>query len=76
VGYNVSFGSGPGNAGSITVLNRGKTAFSGVARVYYTGGGSSRAIFTNLAPGQTAVLPLNGRAYTGRGYTIRLKHIK
>jgi vacuolar-type H+-ATPase subunit H len=71
----VTFGSGPGDAGGITIVNRGKVPFSGVARVYYVGGGSSRAIFSNIAPGQVAIYPLSGRAYTGRGYTIRLKHL-
>jgi hypothetical protein len=75
IAYNVAFGSGAGSAGSISIANRGTVPFSGVARVYYVGGGSSRAIFTAIPPGQTETLPLDGRAYTGRGYTIRVKHL-
>lgn len=70
VGYNASFGGGPGGAGSITVTNRGFKTYSGVARVVYAGGGSASASFSGLAPGQTEVLPLNGPAYRGGGYRI------
>lgn len=70
VGYGASFGSGPGNAGSISVVNRGRKIFSGVATVKYAHGGSATAFFSGLAPGQSAALPLNGSRYTGGGYQI------
>lgn len=70
VAYNVTFGGGPGSAGSITVTNRGGKAFSGVARVMYARGGSATAAFTSLAPGRTTVLPLDGSRYPGGGYHI------
>lgn len=70
VGYNASFGSGPGSAGSISVVNRGNKVFSGVAVVQYTRGGSASAPFAGLAPGQSLVLPLNGARYLGGGYRI------
>jgi hypothetical protein len=67
VAYGATFGSGPGSAGSITVLNRSQKTFSGTARVEYVGHngslGSSSATFSGLAPGQTEVLPLNGAPY-------------
>lgn len=67
VAYNATFGAGPGNAGSIAVINRSKTAFSGVARVNYIGSrgilGSATAPFSGLAPGQSEILPLNGMVY-------------
>jgi hypothetical protein len=67
VAYNVTFGSGPGTAGSITVTNRDARSFSGVARVTYLAGGrtvgSAEAAFGALSPGQTVVLPLNGQPY-------------
>lgn len=67
VAYNANFGGGPGNAGSITVINRSNTAFSGVARVNYIGSGgilgSATAPFSGLAPGQSEILPLNGMIY-------------
>lgn len=72
VGYNASFGSGPGNAGSISVINRSGKLFSGVARVAYTSGGFASAPFSGLAPGQSITLPLNGAAYHGGGYHILL----
>jgi hypothetical protein len=70
VGYNATFGSGPGSAGSISVLNRSGKVFSGVAVVQYTRGGSASASFSGLAPGQSLLLPLNGRVYAGGGYRI------
>ncbi|GAC1511898.1 MAG: hypothetical protein NVS2B16_13960 [Chloroflexota bacterium] len=70
VGYNATFGSGPGSAGSISVVNRSGKLFSGVARVAYSNGTSANAPFSNLAPGQSVVLPLNGPAYRGGGYHI------
>lgn len=76
VGYNASFGSGPGSAGSVSVLNRGHVAFSGVAVVRYAKGGSASAPFSGLAPGQSLVLPLNGRAYSGGGYSISLTGLR
>jgi hypothetical protein len=72
VAYNATFGSGPGSAGSITVTNRSGKRFSGTAEVVYAGGGTARAVFSGLAPGQTLVLPLNGPTYPGRGFTIRV----
>lgn len=72
VGYNASFGSGPGTAGSISVINRSGKFFSGVARVAYTSGGFASAPFSGLAPGQSITLPLNGAAYHGGGYRILL----
>lgn len=76
VAYNASFGSGPGSAGSISVINRGGRAYSGVAKVEYLGQGrvlgSASAPFSGLLPGQTLVLPLNGPAYptAATGYHI------
>jgi hypothetical protein len=70
VGYNATFGSGPGSAGSISVLNRSGKIFSGVAVVQYARGGSASAPFSGLAPGQSLVLPLNGPLYAGGGYHI------
>jgi hypothetical protein len=70
VGYNATFGSGRGSAGSITVTNRSGKTFSGTAKVVYAHGGSALASFSGLAPGQTLVLPLNGAAYRGGGYRI------
>jgi hypothetical protein len=72
VGYNATFGRGPGSAGSITVTNRSGKMFRGVARVVYSTGGSASAAFSGLAPGQTLVLPLNGSAYRGGKYSIQL----
>ena len=72
VGYSASFGSGPGTAGSISVINRSGKLFSGVARVAYTSGGFASAPFSGLAPGQSITLPLNGAAYHGGGYHILL----
>lgn len=67
VAYNATFGHGPGNAGSIAVINRSKFAFSGVAEVNYIGSrgviGSAAAPFSGLGPGQSEVLPLNGMRY-------------
>jgi hypothetical protein len=76
VGYNATFGSGPGTAGSISVLNRGRTTFSGIAVVQYTRGGFASAPFSALAPGQSLTLPLNGRPYTGGGYRIVLQALR
>jgi hypothetical protein len=70
VGYNATFGSGPGSAGSVAVINRGGKVFTGTAVVRYTKGGSATASFSGLAPGQSLVLPLNGPRYAGGGYTI------
>jgi len=72
VGYNASLGSGPGTAGSISVINRSGKLFSGVARVAYTAGGFASAPFSGLAPGQSITLPLNGTVYHGGGYHILL----
>jgi hypothetical protein len=72
VGYNATFGSGPGNVGGITVLNRGNKTFSGTAHVIYAKGGQATASFAGLAPGQSEVLPLNGPAYPGGGFSIRV----
>lgn len=76
VGYNATFGTGPGSAGSISVLNRGKVSFSGVAVVKYTLGGTASAPFSGLAPGQSLTLPLDGKAYTGGGYQIVLTDLR
>jgi hypothetical protein len=72
VGYGATFGSGPGNAGSVGVLNRSAKTFSGVVVVQYANGGSASAPFSGLAPGQSLTLPLNGKSYTGGGYHIVL----
>jgi hypothetical protein len=72
VGYNATFGAGPGSAGGIAVVNRSGRTFSGVATVVYNTGGSASAPFSGLAPGQAEILPLNGRAYSGGGYRIVL----
>jgi hypothetical protein len=75
VGYNATFGSGPGSAGSVSVINRGRKTFSGVVTVRYTRGGSATAVFGGLASGQSALLALNGPAYTGGGYHIVLGNL-
>jgi vacuolar-type H+-ATPase subunit H len=72
VGYGASFGSGPGSAGSVSVVNRGAKAYSGTVKVVYTSGGVATASFSGLAPGQSLVLPLNGPAYTGGGFSIQV----
>jgi hypothetical protein len=72
VGYNATFGSGPGSAGSITVTNRTGNTYSGVVTVVYARGGSARAAYSGLGPGQTEVLPLNGTRYGGGGYQIHV----
>jgi cytoskeletal protein RodZ len=72
VGYNATFGSGPGTAGSISVLNRSSHTFSGVATVKYANGGVATAPFSGLGPGGSLTLPLNGPKYTGGGYSISL----
>ncbi len=76
VGYNATFGTGPGSAGSISVLNRGNVTFSGVALVKYTRGGTASASFSGLAPGQSLTLPLDGKTYTGGGYQILLTNLR
>ncbi|MDQ2743569.1 MAG: hypothetical protein M3Z66_14930 [Chloroflexota bacterium] len=77
VGYGATFGSGPGNAGSISVINRDSKTFSGVARVVYIGPsgviGSASAPFSNLAPGQSEALPLNGMAYPSGATTYHIE---
>lgn len=79
VGYDVAFGSGPGTAGSISVLNRSNSTFSGVARVDYLGPrgvtSSAYASFANLAPGSAELLSLNGPPYPGDGYHIVLTQL-
>jgi hypothetical protein len=76
VGYNATFGNGPGTAGSITVTNRGSKSFSGVATVHYVGAsgtiGSASAPFSGLAPGETEVLPLNGESYPAGASTYTI----
>ncbi len=72
VGYNATFGAGPGSAGSISVINRAGRTFSGVATVHYANGSSASAPFTSLSPGQALVLPLDGPKYQGGGYHIVL----
>lgn len=72
VGYNATFGSGPGSAGGISVINRSAHTFSGVATVRYHSGQVATASFSGLAPGRSLTLPLNGPVYTGGGYTISL----
>ncbi|MGH2443849.1 MAG: hypothetical protein ACRDFX_11910 [Chloroflexota bacterium] len=76
VGYNATFGGGPGSAGSISVLNRGGKTFHGTAIVKYNSGGSASASFSGLAPGQSLVLPLNGPAYPGGGYAISMSGLQ
>ncbi|GAC1399708.1 MAG: hypothetical protein NVSMB52_13290 [Chloroflexota bacterium] len=70
IGFDAKFGSGPGTAGSISVINRGNRVFSGTATVVYVGGGYATAYFSGLAPGQSGVLALNGSPYAGHGYHI------
>lgn len=70
VGYNATFATGSSGVGTISVLNRSGKTFSGVATVKYRSGGSARAAFSGLAPGQVLVLPLAGTHYTGGGYQI------
>lgn len=76
VGYNATFGSGPGSAGSITVTNRSGKTFSGVARVVYSNGNAASAAFSGIAPGQTLVLPLNGPVYPGGKYSIQMTGLR
>ncbi|PZR98206.1 MAG: hypothetical protein DLM70_17805 [Chloroflexi bacterium] len=76
VGYNATFGAGPGSAGSISVINRSAKSFGGVAEVVYAGGQKASASFSDLSPGQTAVLPLSGPAYTGGGYHIVMANVR
>jgi vacuolar-type H+-ATPase subunit H len=72
VGYGATFGAGPGSAGSVSVVNRGSKAFSGTVSVVYATGGRATASFSGIAPGQSLVLPLNGPAYKGGGYSIHV----
>jgi hypothetical protein len=72
VGYNPTFGSGPGSAGSVGVVNRGSKPFSGTVKVVYTHGGVATAPFSGLAPGASLILPLNGPTYPGGGFTIQV----
>ena len=75
VGYNASFGAGPGAVGGVTVTNRSGKTFSGTATVAYTVGGKATATFGSVAPGQTVVLPLNGSPYHGGGYSISMSNL-
>ncbi len=70
VGYNATFAGASGGEGTISVVNRSKKTFGGVAVVKYKAGGSSTASFSGLAPGQSALLRLSGAAYPGGGYQI------
>jgi hypothetical protein len=72
VGYNPTFGSGPGSAGGVGVVNRGNVPFSGTVRIAYNHGGTAVARFSRLAPGQSLILPLNGPAYPGGGFVMRV----
>lgn len=76
VGYNATFGAGPGSAGGISVLNRSSHTFGGVATVRYANGQVATAPFSGLAPGQSAVLPLNGPRYPGGKYSITFTNLK
>jgi hypothetical protein len=58
------------------VTNRSGKTFNGVAHVAYAKGGGANAAFSGLAPGQTRVLPLNGPAYPGGGYTITMTGLR
>ena len=69
--YGATFGHGPGNAGSISVYNRGATTFSGTAGVHYARGGGSSSTFT-IGPHQTLLLPLNGTPYSGGNWRMYL----
>jgi hypothetical protein len=75
VAYGATFGRGPGGAGGVSVINRGRTPMSGVATVRYSNGGTAQAYFSGLAPGQSAVVPLNGKAYTGGGYSLQVSNV-
>lgn len=72
VGYNATFGNGPGSAGSVSIVNRSRSAFSGTVKVVYAHGGVAYAPFHGLASGQSMVLPLNGPKYPGGGFTIQV----
>jgi hypothetical protein len=72
IGYSPTFGSGPGSAGGVGVVNRGNVRFSGTIRIVYNRGGSAVARFSGLLPGQSLILPLNGPAYPGGGFVMRV----
>jgi hypothetical protein len=74
VAYNASFGAGSG-VGTVTVVNRAATSFSGTVKIAYARGGAAYASFSGLAPGQTEVLTLTGSPYRGGGYTILLPSV-
>jgi hypothetical protein len=75
IAYNATFGTGPGSAGGVSVVNRGTTQFSGVVRVAYTHGGGATAAFSGLPPGRSAILALNGPTYPGGGYRIVMQSV-
>ncbi len=72
VGYNPTFGSGPGSAGSVSVVNRGNVPFHGTVKITYNHGGTATARFSRLTPGESLILPLNGPAYPGGGFVMRV----
>jgi hypothetical protein len=70
VAHKITFGNGPGSAGSVTVTNRSSVDHSGVVTVDCTRGGGAQASFNNLPPGQSAVIPLYGRKCPGGQYSV------
>jgi len=81
VAYNVTFGSGPGSVGGVTVTNRSQHTFSGTVVIQYSGPkgalGSSTASFSGLGAGQTEVVGLSGAAYPSgaTGYKILVENV-
>ncbi len=71
VAFNPTLGTGSG-LGTVTVLNRSTSTFSGTVKIAYAKGGAAYASFSGLAPGQSEVLALSGTPYPGGGYTILL----
>jgi len=70
VAHKITFGSGPGSAGNVTVTNRSSVAHSGEVTVQCTAGGSAQASFNALPPGQSELIPLNGRECPGGRYSV------
>jgi vacuolar-type H+-ATPase subunit H len=76
VAYNATFGTGPGNAGGITLANRSAHVFSGTVTVAYSRGGSATAVFHGLGPHSSIVFPLNGKPYQGGRYRISMSGLR
>lgn len=76
VAYNATFSNGGAGVGTVTVLNRSTTTFSGTVKIVYSRGGAAYASFAGLAPGGSEVLPLSGTPYPGGGYRILLPSVR